>query len=473
MLNLQAMGKLSADLRAKITARPVLTMLRGNSEKTEMEFNTMPKAKGDRRFVAPDVFDGRVAWKGLLTEVRNQGKCGSCWAFASTGALADRFNIQSLGMLHITLSPTKMILCDFQGEEFNVLHPEIDPDVADMLNVSSLGKGACRGNTLYDSWRYLYTLGTNTENCVPYDKLLGDDLSYKSLSSFTSETQLPLCQITGPIGDMCTDVMVDTLTGEEYGTPARFYRCIHYYSIAGTEKDGGSEYYIRHNIYGWGPVSTGMIVYEDFYTFDPKNEIYSWNGKGEAIGGHAVEIVGWGIEKDVKYWIIKNSWGKEWGRGGYFYMKRGTDECSIESNIVTGVPDFWYPENYHLVNPAHLIFAEDKEVVKQRKDVDTNLTTSSGGIDPTTGYSRRVMISKPWYNFKPPIDIRNLPDWVTFIAGESAVPAKRYKYQRMIRAQHPVANYTNLPFYITVASVIVVTLLFSLESYLKRRELQK
>jgi len=43
-----------------------------------------------------------------------------------------------------------------------------------------------------------------------------------------------------------------------------------------------------------------------------------------SVGGHAVEIVGWGedsVGKDtVPYWIVKNSWGADWGDSGYFWI---------------------------------------------------------------------------------------------------------------------------------------------------------
>lgn len=59
---------------------------------------------------------------------------------------------------------------------------------------------------------------------------------------------------------------------------------------------------------------------------------------------HAVVCIGWGEETHngeiVKFWILKNSWGQEWGEEGYFRMLRGKNIASVEAQGEYLTPEY-------------------------------------------------------------------------------------------------------------------------------------
>ena len=164
------------------------------------------------------------------------------------------------------------------------------------------------------------------------------------------------------------------------------FRALTAYTVAAEE--GQIQIEILQN----GPVTTGFTLYHDFLYSFAANEggrggqrfsasanerasangggngkasalgstatslIYKWDGVSASTGtAHAVVIVGWGTYQDIPFWIIRNSWGTQWGTsgdthgpnglpsstqgGGYFWIHRGTNECNLEANVVAGLPD--------------------------------------------------------------------------------------------------------------------------------------
>ena len=93
----------------------------------------------------------------------------------------------------------------------------------------------------------------------------------------------------------------------------------------------------KHRIAGWSyvpnrvesikaaliqqPLNTTMMVYGDLPYYE--GGVYE-RTTDQILGGHAVVLVGW--EDDNACWIVKNSWGGEWGEEGFFRIKWGDSD---------------------------------------------------------------------------------------------------------------------------------------------------
>ncbi|CAN8025570.1 unnamed protein product [Ixodes persulcatus] len=76
------------------------------------------------------------------------------------------------------------------------------------------------------------------------------------------------------------------------------------YSISRDEKQTQTE------IFKNGPVEADFHVYADFLSY--KSGVYQ-HRSGDLLGGHAIRILGWGTENGTPYWLVANSWNKDWG----------------------------------------------------------------------------------------------------------------------------------------------------------------
>ncbi|MBT4651750.1 PEGA domain-containing protein [Candidatus Woesearchaeota archaeon] len=69
-----------------------------------------------------------------------------------------------------------------------------------------------------------------------------------------------------------------------------------------------------------GPIEVGMIVYVDLFAYSGGVYKHTTN---QITGYHAVVIIGFGESDGIEYWIVKNSWGQDWGEEGYFRIEVG------------------------------------------------------------------------------------------------------------------------------------------------------
>lgn len=328
-----------------------------------------------------------------------------CWAFASCTAMADRFALLSQGQMKLELSVAKMVLCDFGTRQYD-LKPDTSLSFVEQFEIEQGMVTACHGNTLADAWRYLYVYGVPKAVCFPYE--LNPKIG-PSLEDIADEVQTQsLCsRLAGQYFDKCLD-----------GSPARSYRCIAYYRVPGTKADNGSERDIRIEIYARGPVSTAMRVYGDFYNYDTTT-VYKWDKKSPLVGGHAVRIVGWGVdENEGPFWWVANSWGPEWGIDGYFRIVRGVNEIGIEENVIAGLPDFFFG-----INEGMKLFNLDREDIllndwEQRKKLEAEIGVQQG-LDPFTGYYRYFFKLYPHLRNPPPIEVER--DFTKYVAAVHAV----------------------------------------------------
>jgi hypothetical protein len=435
--------------------------LLSNTPEFISQYSSLYKDKSTGRYKKhiepPDVFDGIRVWgKKFLGSVKNQGNCGSCWAFASTDCLSMRISLLTNGKINKRLSPASIVFCNLGGEfeykqAIDALQSgdPVDYNIAELRSVSrsieqkKVAELGCQGETLIGAWQYLYRFGVTEEECVPYT---GGYQESSDLRKFDNlDTNLPTCSdVLGDSYDICPIS----------GKPAVYYRASHYYYVAGTpsiklstttkhaetidkestiaelygfasdmpsEDPVGSEFDIRKEIYHWGPVTSGIIIHDDFMSWDGKG-VYKWDGFSPEQGGHAIIIVGWGIQPDgTKYWQIKNSWGNKWGQDGYFNILRGQNECGIEENVFVGVPEF-YGFNLYLDHP---ILFNDKDVFIRGMWYITD-----SGIKRTT-YTAMLDGTLPWWTIdvnKNLYDSNYWPDLSTFVAarpGDTKYPLKK------------------------------------------------
>jgi C1A family cysteine protease len=106
--------------------------------------------------------------------------------------------------------------------------------------------------------------------------------------------------------------------------------------IKGYVSPGMSETAIKNMLYQKGPLAAAINARPLHYyrggVFKPttaKCNPYAVN--------HGVVIVGYGTENGVDYWIVKNSWGPNWGEKGFFRISRGSGACGINRMVYSGV----------------------------------------------------------------------------------------------------------------------------------------
>lgn len=221
----------------------------------------------------PSSFDWRE--KGAVTNVKIQGVCGSCWAFSTTGAV-EGANFLATGKL-VNLSEQQLLDCDH---------------TCDAVKKEECNNG-CRGGLMTNAYNYLMQSGgLMEEKSYPYTGRQGECKfdEEKIAVRVTNFTVIPL-----------------------------------------------DEQQMMANLVHRGPLAVGLnAAFMQTYIKGLSCPLIcprKWINHGVLLVGYGARgysILRLGFKP---YWIIKNSWGKQWGEQGYYRLCRGHNICGIDSMV--------------------------------------------------------------------------------------------------------------------------------------------
>ncbi|KAF8015599.1 hypothetical protein BT93_H1193 [Corymbia citriodora subsp. variegata] len=221
--------------------------------RSEAKRRVMKSRNASRRYAvrAGDRLPESVDWrlKGAVNPIKDQGTCGSCWAF-STVAAVEGINQIVTGEL-ISLSEQELVDCDRKHNS------------------------GCNGGLMDYAFEFIIKNGgMDTEQDYPYNG------------------------ISGKCDSSRVNSKVVTIDGYEDVMPyeSALKKAVAHQPVSVAIEASGRAFQLYQS---------GVFTGECSIALD-----------------HGVIVVGYGSENGVDYWIVRNSWGTNWGEDGYIRMER-------------------------------------------------------------------------------------------------------------------------------------------------------
>uniref|UniRef100_A0A7R9ZJB2 Peptidase C1A papain C-terminal domain-containing protein n=1 Tax=Craspedostauros australis TaxID=1486917 RepID=A0A7R9ZJB2_9STRA len=267
------------------------------SATTHKSSGTIDSLKAVRGMIAEEwCKPTEVDWrnKGIITPIKNQAHCGSCWTFSTTGCLESHVCLEKRrSMQHAAAQQggdASLTDHDFDCTQWTGLAEQQLVDCAQDYN-----NNGCDGGLPSQAFEYIYyNGGIDTEVAYPYQAEETGTCSYKR--------------------------------------KGKGAKVVGVYNIT-----SGDEKELVQAVKEIGPVSIAYQVSPDFRLYEhgiydsfnaTSNQTMCHNTPHDV--NHAVVAVGLGTTDDGRdYYIVRNSWSKTWGMEGYFWMLRGENLCGV------------------------------------------------------------------------------------------------------------------------------------------------
>jgi len=373
------------------------------SGETKLIVHSQDIARTQRLLTNPELTALPPSYLAPHTPPKNQGLNGTCWAFATVGSLESALLTQLSLPERVSIYPffnnpsvpdlSEQFLA-YYNINYNINSSVEQPPSGYRVTCQETNKDI--GGDLFFSTSYnLIRRGVPIESDLPY---------------ITSKS--PWIQWNATNNDWKRHLVrsSETVFIQSY---SEFGEYVNYIKT------------IKSAIMKYGALAVGFEVYSNFNnTYFTNKKVYTGHGEGDwHIGGHAVLLVGWiDFFSDLGYsgpiWILKNSWGTDWGRSlkdyglsddetkGYFALPMITQE-----EFASGNCPYWKIESSLMVVPIvdqqkpYVILADHEEhTVGRISYIDVKVVDENGRPVPNVGVRMfyQVPSNGNWY---PVVDV--------------------------------------------------------------------